>query len=115
IDYLAENDDRWHYLPEGYNPGDKRRMEVALAISWPNGVSDNRVFEIPVGGSKFSRGGSLAEEEILVRPYSFKRGQESFDVTVRVSVDKVRFETVTFKNISLIRGADIGFVIEVEK
>jgi len=111
IYYLPEHDDRWNDLLAGYSRGGELRMEVAFAISWPNGISDNRVLEI----HKFSRGGSLAEEEVLVRPYSCEQGRQSFDARVRISVDKVRFETVTFKNISLIRGEDMGFVIEVEK
>jgi hypothetical protein len=116
IYYLPEHNDRWNDLLAGYSRGGELRMEVAFAISWPNGMSDNRAFELLLGGgNKSSRVGSLAEEEVLVRPYSCEQGRQSFDATVRISVDKVRFETVTFKNISLIRGADIGFVIEVEK
>ena len=116
IYFLNEHDDRWNDLPEEYKLGDELRMEVAFAISWPNGMSDDRVLEIPLGGgNRFSRSGSLAEEEVLVRPYSCERGRQSFDATVRISVDEVTFETITFKNISLVRGADMGFVIEVEK
>jgi hypothetical protein len=116
IYYLPEHDDRWNDLRDGYNPGNKPRLEVAFAISWPNGITDDRVFKMPLGGGNvFSRAGSLAEEEVLVFAYSCERGRQSVDATVRVSVDKVRFETVTFKNISLIGGVDMGFVIEVEK
>ena len=71
---------------------------------------------MPLGGSNtFSRGGSLAEEEVLVFAYSCERERQSFDATVRISVDSISFETATFKNISLTRGANMGFVIEVEK
>jgi hypothetical protein len=110
---LPEHKDTWNDLPAGYYREGDRRMEVAFAINWPKGVVDNRMIEIPSGG--WSRGGSLADEEVLVRPYSCERGRQSFDATVRVSTDRVRFETVTFKNISLKRGANMGFVIEVEE
>jgi hypothetical protein len=112
IYYLPEHNDRWNDLRYGYSRGGEPRMEVAFVISWPDGITDDRVFEKPWGGI---RAGSLAEEEVLVFAYSCERERKCFDATVRISVDKVRFETVTFKNISLIGGADMGFVIKVEK
>ena len=112
IYYLPEYNDRWNDLRAGYNPGDKPKLEVAFAISWPKGITDDRMFDTPYGGRRV---GSLAEEEVLVFAYSCEPEQQSFNATVRISVDKVRFETVTFKNISLIRGMDTGFVIEIER
>ena len=114
IYYLTRHLDKWKGLPR-YNRGGELRMEVAFTVSWPNNRDNNRELRFLLrDGHESGRGGSLAEEEVLVRPYSCEQGQQSFDATIRVSTDAVRFETVTFKNISLKRGANMGFVIDVE-
>jgi len=41
--------------------------------------------------------------------------RQEFNAAVLISVDKVTFETVTSKNISLVAGKDMGFAIEAEK
>jgi hypothetical protein len=92
-----------------------RRMEVAFGISWPKGQGRRRILESPLAEGSWTREGSMGDDEVLVRPYELKVIRQAFDITMRVSVDNMTFETVVFRNISLVAGRDMGFAIEVQK
>ena len=113
---LSQDDDPWDDLPKEHRyDAAKQRIELAFAVTWPKGKRQQRTIEIPLAEGRWSRGGSLADDEVVVRPYKFEPARQEFDITIRVSMDNVTFENVTFMNISLVPGRDMGFVTHLQR
>jgi len=99
-----------------HGSNDEKMVDIAIRINWPTGTSKSAV-RISVsgpgssGGGSWGRGGYHPPEEIMVNTYTFEKSCRRAGLKVSIKVGSGSFETVEFRNISLVRGEDAGFEI----
>jgi len=105
-----------YFAGGGHGSDDEKVVDIAVRINWPTGTSKSNV-RISVSGpgssgsGSWGRGGYHPPEEIMVNTYTFEKSCRRAGLKVSIKVGSGSFETVEFRNISLVRGEDAGFEI----